>query len=330
MATAQIEGSMRGWRGLYRAGLRIVKRTILSVLEHDCLNVAQSCAYSAIVALFPALIVAAAVIELLPDTARVRVQIAEFFDRILPPDVSPLLSAYFENSPRHTHSARAMVLAAVVSVWGAANVIGRLMEGFRRAYEMPRGFWSWRERRLRALVLVPVSMVPMTVASLLVMFGHFVTVWLAGLVPNETTSVYVLALVIRWAVALGASVGLIALIFYIGTPEHRARTSDTPKESADTRQRLSWSRALPGAIVATLMWFLTTLAFGLYVTRYANYSEVYGSLGAGIALLFWLYIVSLSVLCGAEFNAQLRAQISGRDGAAGSQANCDAPDAEGG
>jgi membrane protein len=42
----------------------------------------------------------------------------------------------------------------------------------------------------------------------------------------------------------------------------------------------------------------------LYVTRYANYGQVYGSLGAGIALLFWLYIISLSVLCGAEFNAQ--------------------------
>ncbi len=52
------------------------------------------------------------------------------------------------------------------------------------------------------------------------------------------------------------------------------------------------------------MWFITTLAFGWYVTRFADYSQVYGSLGAVIALLFWLYIISLSVLCGAEFNAQ--------------------------
>ena len=60
--------------------------------------------------------------------------------------------------------------------------------------------------------------------------------------------------------------------------------------------------------MATAMWFLSTLAFGWYVTRYANYSKVYGSLGAGIALLFWLYIIALSVLCGAEFNAQLYAK----------------------
>ena len=52
------------------------------------------------------------------------------------------------------------------------------------------------------------------------------------------------------------------------------------------------------------MWFPSTLVFGWYVTRYADYSQIYGSLGAGIALLFWLYIISLSILCGAEFNAE--------------------------
>jgi len=54
----------------------------------------------------------------------------------------------------------------------------------------------------------------------------------------------------------------------------------------------SWKRTLPGAIMSTAMWFLTTLIFGWYVTRFANYSQVYGSLGVAIALLFWLYIIS--------------------------------------
>ena len=58
------------------------------------------------------------------------------------------------------------------------------------------------------------------------------------------------------------------------------------------------------------MWFVTTLIFGWYVTRFANYSQVYGSLGAGIALLFWLYIVSLSVLFGSEFNHEFRIHFS--------------------
>jgi membrane protein len=71
-----------------------------------------------------------------------------------------------------------------------------------------------------------------------------------------------------------------------------------------TPMQQSWKRTIPGAITSTAMWFLATLIFGWYVTRFAKYSQVYGSLGAGIALLFWLYIISLSVLYGAEFNAE--------------------------
>jgi len=62
---------------------------------------------------------------------------------------------------------------------------------------------------------------------------------------------------------------------------------------------------LPGAGIATASWFIATLLYGLYVTRFADYTIVYGSLGAAIATLVWLYMISFSVLIGAEFNAQL-------------------------
>jgi membrane protein len=62
---------------------------------------------------------------------------------------------------------------------------------------------------------------------------------------------------------------------------------------------------LPGAIASALAWFITTLAFGIYVTRIANYSMFYGSFGAGIATLVWLYITSFSALLGAELNGVL-------------------------
>jgi membrane protein len=309
----------------YRVLARALHRTVLSVLAHDCLNIAQSTAYSAIVALFPALIVAAAVVGLLPDTAPIRFQLAAFFDRVLPPGVTPLLDVAFENSPEHTHSLRALVGAGVVSFLGASNVIATLMEGFRRARNLPVHSWTFWQRRRRAFELVPLSLVPLAVASLLVVFGHTVTAWIAPIIsPDVRASVYAVALLIRWSVALGASVGLITLIYHLGIPQTPARTT-APGEASRLRNPLgvlqnqaamltpqAWIPTLPGAVVATAMWFLTTLAFGWYVTRFANYSEVYGSLGAGIALLFWLYIISLSVLCGAEFNAQFRTQLDSR------------------
>ena len=303
---------MTGAGRAYRLLARTIHATFFSVLEHDCLNIAQSTAYSAIVALFPALIVAAALINLLPDTAPIRFQLAAFFSRILPPGVTPLFAIAFGNTP-HTQSVRAMISASVVSFLGASNVIATLMEGFRRAQDQRRDSWTFWQRRLRSFKLVPLALAPLALVSLLVMFGHAVTSWfVSSLGPTVRAVFFGVTMVIRWVVALSASVGVIALLYHAGVPD------DTPPTITPRLGRVRGTldehvfshvplirATLPGAIVATVMWFVTTLLFGWYVTRYANYSEVYGSLGAGIALLFWLYIISLSVLCGAEFNAQL-------------------------
>jgi membrane protein len=296
---------------------RALHRTLLSVIEHDCLNVAQSTAYSAIVALFPALIVAAAVIGLLPDTAPVRFQMAAFFDRVLPPGVSPLLDTAFVNSPEHAHSVRALVSAGIVSFLGASNVIATLMEGLRRARELPVDSWTFWARRRRAFELVPLSLVPLAVFSLLIMFGHAVTGWLSLTIGTELRGpIYVISFLIRWVVALSASVGLIAVIYHLGVPDGYL-SAPLVGGGGSVRVQRAWRTILPGAVMATAMWSLTTLGFGWYVTRFANYSEVYGSIGAAIALLFWLYIVSLSVLCGAEFNAQFDSQFHAHFGRRG-------------
>jgi membrane protein len=272
---------------------RILHGTLLRAGRHDCLNLAQSTAYSAIVSLFPALIVAAAVVSLMPDTAPLRFQLSAFFDRILPPDVSPLLEGYFVDSPHSTRSSHAIVAAFVVSLIGASSVLATLMEGVRRANDLPENCWTFWQRRLRALILVPLSLVPFVLATTFVVFGQFFTAWLSQhLIPSALIPFYTAALLIRWAVALAGSIGIVGLIYHLGSPMQQ-----------------SWKSVLPGAVVSTAMWFPSTLIFGWYVTRFANYSQVYGSLGAGIALLFWLYIISLSVLCGAEFNTEFHARF---------------------
>lgn len=338
-------------RRRYALLVRVLQRTALSAAAHSCFNLAQSTAYSAFLALLPALGVAAAVISLLPDTAPVRFQLAAFFDRVLPSNVSPLLDSFFQNSPKHTHSVRALIGAGIVSFVGAGNVISTLMEGLRRARNLPTSCWSFWQRRRRTFELVPLSLVPLAAASLLIVFGHALTQWLVSSIgPSSREPIYVGAVLVRWAVCFAASVGLIGLIYHLGVPDGILPIAGSlpaaiqenipaPIATAGRRSRAllraatrstigstlitpsftgspggeapvplpprAWHTVLPGAMMATAMWFLTTLAFGWYVTRSANYSEFYGSIGAAIALLVWLYIVALSVLCGAEFNAQL-------------------------
>ena len=273
---------------------RMLHGALVRAGRHDCLNLAQSTAYSAMVSLFPALIVAAAVVSLLPDNTPLRFQLSTFFDRILPPDVSPLLQSYFVDAPHSTRSAHALIFAFIVSLTGASSVLATLMEGVRRANNLSPECWTFWQRRLRAFLLVPLSLVPFALSSTIVVFGQFITEWLAvHIIPSARTPIYAIALLIRWGIALIGSVGIIGLIYHMGTPMQQ-----------------SWKRVLPGAVLSTALWFLTTLAFGWYVTRFANYSQVYGSLGAGIALLFWLYIISLCVLFGAEFNTEFHARFS--------------------
>jgi membrane protein len=286
-----------------------LRRAAISANEHDAVNLAQATAYSAMFALFPALIVAAALVSLLPDAFPLRMQMATFFDRVLPSNVSPLLDSYFSRADHSGHAQSVLLGSVLVSLSGAAGVMATLMEGFRRAHKLPllRGnFWP---TRLRALMLVPLSLVPMTAASALVVFGHVATVHLASdIEPGLRRPVYVFAFLLRWTIALAGSTGIIAVIYHLGTDltrhmrEHLEPLVREPWKML--RRDWTWRASLPGAALATLLWFVSTLLFGFYVTRFANYSRVYGSLGAAIALMFWLFLIALSVLVGAEFNAQ--------------------------
>lgn len=288
--------------------VQILRRSAVAALDHDALTVAQAVAYSAMLALFPALIVAAAFVGMLPPELPFRSQLAIFFSRILPSNVLPVLEGYFSVTHR-SQTAGALLGSLVVSLVGAGNVMSTLMEGFRRAHDLPLIRGQFLRRRGRALALVPLSLLPMAAASGLVVFGHLITHVLARALPSALQGTFtVFANLVRWSVALAGSTGILGVIYYLGTDLNthmREHLEPWVREPwTILRRKWTWRASLPGAALATVLWFIATLVFGLYVTRFANYSRVYGSLGAAIALMVWLYIIALCVLIGAEYNAQ--------------------------
>jgi membrane protein len=141
---------------------------------------------------------------------------------------------------------------------------------------------------VKAGFLVPVSLGPMVMASALILYGHQIEAWISSHTEHHVVILVVLGWrLMRWVIALSSSVVVLMIIYQYGLPI-----------------RHKWRTLLPGAALATITWFGATLLFGWYVGHYAHYSQVYGQLGAGIALLFWLYMVAYSILVGAEFNAQ--------------------------
>ena len=251
------------------------------------LNTAKAAAYSGMLTLFPALVVLTALLAQVPEGTSLVGEVRGAFEQFLPGDSMSLLKAALET--RRLHSAQLIFSAAVLAVFAGLGLMLSLMEGFRRAYREPRDSWGFWQRRIRALLLVPIVLVPLALATLVLVFGRQIESWMIDNAGHELRHVVLFFWrMVRWAVALLTSISVLGALYHFGT-----------------RRKEHWAWVGPGAVAATLVWFPATLAFGWYVTRIADYSMFYGSFGAGIATLVWLYITSFSALLGAELNGVL-------------------------
>lgn len=277
-----------------------LRRAVWSAFGHSAFSMAKAAAYSAILSIFPALLVVTTLFATIPAGGDLRGAIRAALQQVLPPDTMDLVQSYF--LVNHARSIRIVSGAIFVSLFAAMGVLLSLMEGFRRAYRLPRGTWGFWRERLVALLLVPVTMVPMAAATLFLAFGHTIERWMIANSAHEWR-LYLILLwrFFRWAIALLASIVCTAMVYHYGVPRQK-RPSRSGRLSY---VRVRWHETMPGATIATASWFIATIVYGFYLTRFADYSIVYGSLGAGIATLVWLYMVSFSVLIGAEFNAQM-------------------------
>ena len=265
--------------------LRLLRLAFWRAFQHDAFSIAKASAYSSILTFFPALLVVGSVLATWRKGAPFLREISYALSRILPAGSNTAMN-FLRSAAQRPVSL--LVTASLITLWTASGVMISWMEGFRRCYELPK-IWGLVKERLIAFLLVIFALLPMTFATLLVAFGSKIETDILFYTAREF-SPYILLMwaVIRWAIATLTSIAVIALIYHNAVP----RTQP-------------WHSVIPGATLATAMWFSATMLFGFYLRHYADYSIIYGSLGAAIALLVWMYMVSLVVLVGAEFNAML-------------------------
>jgi len=261
------------------------RRAVWRAFQHDAFATAKAAAYSSILTVFPGFLVLASILAASNQTDKLTREISYAIGKVLPAGTNALALNYFNSS--NIRPIRVIFSASFVMLTAASGVIVSWMSAFRRAYGIQVNPWSfWKERAI-ALLLVPLSMMPLGFATVLVGFGNQLQNWLSAHTVYELRGAVLLLWVWgRWSIGALTSIAVIALNYHLAIP----RTQ-------------SWQRVLPGAVLATALWFAATICFGWYVTNYANYAVIYGSLAAVIALLVWLYIVSMVVLIGAEFNA---------------------------
>jgi membrane protein len=266
---------------------RALRAAIWQAAQNDVLDTAKATAYSGMLMLFPAFLVLTTLLALIPAGNALLDALRNSSEQFLPADTMSLLQSYFQT--RRAFSLQVLLSATSLTGFAALSVMLTLMEGFRRAYHLPAKEWNWFQLRLRALLLVPISLVPLSLATLILIFGQTIEHWM---VINSQYGLRTIVLILwrlaRWSLALLTSATVLGAVYHFGT-----------------HSKESWRCVAPGAITATLLWFPVTLAYGLYVTRLADYSIIYGSLGTAIATLVWLYITSFSVLLGAQLNGVL-------------------------
>jgi membrane protein len=276
---------MSPWRflGLIRLGC-------WRALNHDAFGVAKGAAYSSIISLFPAFLLVASILAASHKTARFVTEIAHAVGRIMPPGSAQTAQIYFTSAQERP--IRVLITTSLITLWTGSGVMISWMEGFRNAYELPK-IWGLVKERLIAFGLVIMAGIPLSFATVLVAFGTQIELWLIYHAGHDYGP-YILLLwtMVRWGIALLTSIAVMLLIYHHAVP----RTQP-------------WHSVLPGATLATALWFPATIGFGWYVKHFAAYSLLYGSLATAIMLLVWMYMISAIVLVGAEFNALLFPRI---------------------
>jgi len=264
--------------------LKQVKLALVRTLDHDQFAVAKAAAYSAILTLFPAVLLISSILTASHSTLGFVREISYAIGGIMPSGTAPTLLTFFQG--RKPAPVRMIVTTSLLTLWTGSGAMISWMDGFRRAYQMPKT-WNLNQERLVSFLLVFMAGIPMAFASFLLAFGSQIEHWLAFHAAREL-DIYILAMwtVMRWLIALVTTIAVLALIYHHGLP----RTQP-------------WHRVIPGSVLATGLWFASTTVFGWYLRHYADYGVIYGSVGTAIALLVWLYLVSLVILIGAEFNA---------------------------
>ncbi|MBV9117162.1 MAG: YihY/virulence factor BrkB family protein [Acetobacteraceae bacterium] len=268
----------------------VLWRIYSGINDKNLFLVAGGVTYYVLLALFPALLALVFIYGLVFDRAQVETQV-NAMSGVLPEAAQKLIATELHQIVSSSGGALSVgvVLSVLFALWSASRGMSGLMSGLDIAYgeTEKRSFIRFNLIALGltlgllvagVIVIALVAVLPAVAAAFQGGGGGGVVKWVA--------------LIVEWPILLGLFMVLLALL-YRYAPDRRAP---------------QWRWASPGAIVGSVLWIVGSILFSLYVGNFANYNATYGSLGAVVVLLTWLYLSAFVVLLGAEINAETERQ----------------------
>ena len=261
--------------------VRILRHVWVDLDDKNMTLIAAGVAFYSILAVFPAIAAIIAMWGIVADPEVVAVEVDKF-RAVLPQEVYDLISqqiAQLTNGDRATLT-WASGVSLTLALWTSRAGVAAVMRGLNAIYGQPNrsGLSHYVRAILLTLTLVGVALVALTCMVLAPIIIRFVPFGIANSGLIELS---------RWVVMIVVLYAGISLLYRMGPVKREAR--------------MKWFT--PGAIFATLGWTAASLGFSIYLQNFGNYNEIYGSIGAVIALLMWLFISAFLVLLGGSINA---------------------------
>ncbi len=272
----------RGWRD-------ILVRSFHDIGNKNLGIIAAGVAFYALLAIFPGLGAMVSIYGLVANPADIE-RLTDLTARFIPGDANALLVDQLSGLVAKSHGGLSLAAAGgiLLALWSAHNGIATFMTALNIAYG---------ESEQRGFIKRNVLALAMTIGAVLFIITALVLVALLPAVINflplpqhwlDTISL------VRWPILAAFLMVGIAILYRMGP----------------SRDRPQWRWVTIGSIVATLLWVLGSVCFSLYVTRFGSYNKTYGSLGAVIVLLMWLYFSAYFILIGAQINAEAEHQTA--------------------
>jgi membrane protein len=267
--------------------LELAKRVWKEINNDRVFGRAAELSYYFLLALFPLLIFLTSVIGIILGAGTgTRHALFNYLARIMPPSAFQLLDATMWEVSTASGSGK-LSFGLLAALWAASNGMTAITESLNVAYDVEESRPWWKQRLVAISLTVALAVLIIT-ALLLVVAGGRIGEGVAnhyGFGP----AFEVAWKIIQWPVVFASLILAFALIYYF----------------APDLRRQKWMWLTPGAAIGVALWLLVSFAFRLYLNYFDSYSKTYGSLGAVIILMLWLYFTGAAVLIGGEINSEI-------------------------
>ena len=252
----------------------------------DIFGDAAKLAYYFLLALFPLLIFLTSAIGMIVSGTSMRQTLFQYLARVMPSSAFQLIDSTMLEVT-NSSSAGKLSFGLLLALWAASNGMGAITEALNTAYDVEETR-AWWKRRLAAVLLTVGLSVLIIAALALVIGGGRLADYLAAVFGFSSAFTWTWK-ILQWPLALAFMLTAFALIYYF---------------APDVRDQ-HWMWITPGAVIGITLWLLASFGLKSYLHFFNSYSTTYGTLGAVIILMLWLYLTGAAILIGGEVNSEI-------------------------